>query len=102
MDSAQKPVSIARFDELEDRQPAHALVANVDLVVIRYDDEVSVLYGRCLHRGAMMADGHIDGNNLICGLHGWDYVFQTGVSSYDNAERLHKFSSWLEYYFFQI
>ena len=30
-----------------------------------YDDSVSVLYGRCLHRGALMADGHVDGHNLI-------------------------------------
>ena len=48
---------IAEWSELEDRKPAYALVANVDLVVIRWDDEVSVLYGRCLHRGALLADG---------------------------------------------
>ena len=40
--------------------------------------------------------GHIDGDNIICGLHGWDYVFHTGVSAYNNAERLAKFSSWVE------
>ena len=71
-DSAKKPVAIARFDELQDRQPAHALVANVDLVVIRYEEEVSVLYGRCLHRGALLSDGHIEGEDLICGVHYWD------------------------------
>ena len=54
-------VQIAKFSELEDRRPIHALVGNVDLVIVRYDDEVSVLYGRCLHRGALLADGHIDG-----------------------------------------
>ena len=64
--------------------------------IVRFDDNHSVLYGRCLHRGAHMADGHIDGDNLICGLHGWDYVFHTGVSSYNNAERLAKFSSWVD------
>ena len=69
-----------------------ALVSNVDLVIIRWDDNHSVLYGRCLHRGALLSDGHVDGMNLICGLHGWDYVFMTGVSSYDNAERLHRFA----------
>ena len=47
-----KALSIYALDELEDRVPAHALVAGVDLVVIRYDDTVSVLYGRCAHRGA--------------------------------------------------
>ncbi|MDD7910122.1 glutamate synthase-related protein [Pseudovibrio exalbescens] len=44
---------IAAFSELEDRKPSHALVANVDLVLVKYDDEISVMYGRCLHRGAI-------------------------------------------------
>ena len=44
-----------------------------DLVVIKFGKDVSVLYGRCLHRGALLADGFIRGNNLICGLHNWDY-----------------------------
>ena len=43
-------ISIQDWNELKDRQPAYALVAGVDLVVIRYDDNVSVLYGRCAHR----------------------------------------------------
>ncbi len=91
-----QPIKIATWSEVPDRQPVGALVDDVDLVIVRFDDNQSVLYGRCLHRGALMADGHIDGDNLICGLHGWDYVFHTGVSSYDNAERLHKFSSWVD------
>ena len=89
-------VRIAEWAALEDRQPAHALVANVDLVVIRFDDEVSVLYGRCAHRGALMADGFVRGDDIICGVHAWDFQFESGVSSYDPEERLHKFGSWIE------
>ncbi|NIP83056.1 MAG: Rieske (2Fe-2S) protein, partial [Actinobacteria bacterium] len=82
---------VATWSELEDRRPAYALVADVDLVVIRYDEEVSVLYGRCLHRGALLADGSIRGEDLICGVHDWDYRFDTGVSSYNPDEALPKF-----------
>jgi glutamate synthase domain-containing protein 2/nitrite reductase/ring-hydroxylating ferredoxin subunit len=89
-------VRVATWDDLEDRRPAHALVANVDLVVVRYGEEVSVLYGRCLHRGALMADGLVRGDDLVCGVHNWDYQFRTGVSSYDPDERLPKFESWVE------
>lgn len=87
---------IAKWDDLKDRTPAHALVGNTDLVIVRYDDEVSVLYGRCAHRGALMSDGHVDGDNLICGVHQWDYRFDTGVSEYSNDETLHKFGAWIE------
>jgi len=89
-------VKVATWSELGDRQPAHALVANVDLVVIRYDDRVSVMYGRCHHRGALLSDGHIDGRNLICGVHGWDYRYDTGVSEYNNHEVLHRFTAWID------
>lgn len=89
-------VAIKGWDELEDRVPVHALVADVDLVVVRYDDSVSVLYGRCAHRGALMADGSVDGQNLICGVHGWDYRLDTGISQYNNSETLPKFNAWVE------
>jgi glutamate synthase domain-containing protein 2/nitrite reductase/ring-hydroxylating ferredoxin subunit len=88
-----RPVLVARLSELKINQPHGALVESVDLVVIRLtESEVSVLHGRCHHRGALLADGHVSGNNLICGVHGWDYRIDTGISEYNNAERLHKFS----------
>ena len=88
------PVPVAELEELKDRQPTGILVENTDLVVIKYDDNVSVLYGRCLHRGALLADGHVDNrDNLICGVHGWDYRVDTGVSEYNNEEFLHKFKT---------
>ena len=92
-----KLVSVADWNSLQDRKPAYALVADVDLVVVRYGEEVSVLYGRCLHRGALMADGFVDENdNLICGVHNWDYRLDTGVSEYENSEVLHKFTARIE------
>lgn len=91
-----RKVSVARLDELSDRVPAPALVSGVDLVVTRFGDQVSVLYGRCLHRGALLSDGHVRGDNLICGLHDWDYRLESGVSEYNNAEALPRFAHWVE------
>jgi methylamine---glutamate N-methyltransferase subunit C len=87
---------VATWSTLEDRTPTYALVSETDLVVVRYGDEISVLYGRCLHRGALLADGRLDGDNLICRVHNWDYRVDTGVSEYNNAEALHKFTSWID------
>ena len=91
-----KKLAVARWDELEDRKPYGSLIENVDLVVIRIDSDVSVFYGRCLHRGALLSDGYVDGRNLICGVHNWDYRVDTGISEYNNEERLPKFSAWIE------
>ena len=87
---------VATLSALPDRDPQYALVADVDLVVVRFDENVSVFYGRCLHRGALMSDGFVQGDNLICGVHYWDYRVDSGVSEYNNSEVLPKFESWVE------
>jgi len=87
---------VATWSQLQDRQPAYALVNDVDLVVVRFDDKVSVMYGRCLHRGALLSDGHVDGENLVCDVHNWDYRLDTGVSEYNNAEALTRFTAWID------
>lgn len=84
-------IEVADLSKLEDRKPVHALVENTDLVIIKFDEDVSILYGRCLHRGALMADGRVEGDNIICGVHDWDFRLDTGVSEYDHNEALHKF-----------
>lgn len=89
-----QPILIANFEILKDREPTHALVENTDLVITKFDETFSVLYGRCLHRGALLSDGFIDEkDNLICGVHNWDYRVDTGVSEYNNEEVLYKFKS---------
>lgn len=92
------PTQIAVFDDLSALRPAHVEVVGVDLVVVRWEEgtEVSVLYGRCLHRGALLSDGCIEGEDLVCGLHQWDYRYRTGVSSYENTERLERFTAWID------
>ncbi len=89
-------VSVAKLSETPDRDPQYALVGEVDLVVVRFDDEVSVFYGRCLHRGALMSDGFVRGKDLICGVHNWDYRLDSGVSAYANEEKLPKFAAWVD------
>ncbi|NNL87184.1 MAG: Rieske 2Fe-2S domain-containing protein, partial [Myxococcales bacterium] len=91
-------VKIAEWSELDPETPIHALVGDVDLVIVRWPgvDEVSVLYGRCLHRGALLSDGTVKGEDLICGVHNWDYRYKTGVSAYSNSETLNKFTHWIE------
>ncbi|MGB3606038.1 MAG: glutamate synthase-related protein [Psychroserpens sp.] len=89
-------IEIAKISALQNNQPTHALVKNTDLVITKHATGISVLYGRCLHRGALMSDGYVDGHNLMCGVHGWDYRVDTGVSEYNNKEVLHKFKEYIE------
>jgi len=89
---------IANLDNLESLKPSRVTVGGVDLVIVRWEEgeNVSVLYGRCIHRGALLSDGCIEGENLVCGLHGWDYRYRTGVSQYNNSERIERFTAWVD------
>lgn len=89
-------LKVANYSELTEKEPSYGIALKTDLVIIKYGSEVSVLYGRCLHRGALLADGHVAGNYLICGLHFWDYRIDTGVSEYNNKEVLKKFTSFID------
>ncbi|MFT4657250.1 MAG: glutamate synthase domain-containing protein 2 [Ilumatobacter sp.] len=103
-----QPHRIASWSELDFDTPTGVIVSTVDLVLVRWavagtetstdDPETthSVMYGRCLHRGVKLADGHVAGEDLICGVHGWDYRLDSGVSSYNNDEALHRFTSWID------
>ncbi len=84
-------IKLAELDSLSEKIPAYAKAENTDLVLIKYSNTVSVLYGRCQHRGALMSDGAIVGDNIVCGLQNWDYRYDSGVSAYNSEEKLHKF-----------
>jgi glutamate synthase domain-containing protein 2/nitrite reductase/ring-hydroxylating ferredoxin subunit len=84
---------LAAWADLRDRVPHGAFTDGVDLVIVRDGERHSVLSGRCQHRGALLADGTIRGDSIICGVHGWDYRFDTGVSHYDDREHLDLFTS---------
>jgi nitrite reductase/ring-hydroxylating ferredoxin subunit len=87
------PVKIATYSQLVDGKPHAARVGEIDLVVVRVGDAVHVLYGRCPHRGAPMADGCLEGDKLVCKAHGWDFRLDTGASDGVDDERLQPFTA---------
>ncbi len=93
LDMPGTPVKIATWSTLPDRKPSAAVVSELDLVVVRCGDEVGVFDGRCPHRAALLALGRVEGEDLICPEHGWDFRIETGKSSCIGGEALHKFDA---------
>jgi len=44
-----------------------------DLVLWRSEDDLHVWQDLCLHRGAKLSRGRVDGGCLVCPYHGWQY-----------------------------
>lgn len=61
------PVAFAH--EISDK-PVRAKLLDVDLVVYRTSEGISVARDICPHRGTKLSDGRIDGDNLVCPMHG--------------------------------
>lgn len=83
--------SLPPLSTLPDRTPVAGTADGIDVVVVRNGDDVGVYQGRCPHRGAMLADGNVIGDDLVCGVHGYDFRLDTGVSTYDPGESIHRF-----------
>jgi methylamine---glutamate N-methyltransferase subunit C len=86
---------VASFDDLAPDQPHPVSVGGVDIVLTRRGKSVSALYGRCPHRGALLGDGRVEGDLVVCGVHGWRYDSETGVSPVNPAVALTKFPAWV-------
>nr|WP_256735921.1 glutamate synthase-related protein [Mycolicibacterium hippocampi] len=83
------------MDDLTPDKPHPVSVGGVDIILIRRGESVSALNGRCPHRGALLADGRIEGDLVVCGVHGWRYDSETGVSPVNRAVALAKFPAWV-------
>ncbi|SDE33793.1 Rieske [2Fe-2S] domain-containing protein [Mycolicibacterium neoaurum] len=91
---AEKYETTIRLTDLVTGVPHPLTLAGVDLVLVRRaDDSVSALYGRCAHRGVRLADGHVEGAHLVCGVHGWRYDLDSGVSPVNNSVALATFDT---------
>lgn len=87
---------LMKWNELPPRTPVRAKVEEVDLLVVRYGEEqVSVLYGRCPHRGVLLANGTLVGSKIICSWHGWEFRYDSGAAG-QRCPDLEKFNAWVE------
>ncbi len=52
--------------------------------------------GTCKHRGGPLGEGELDGCNVVCPWHGWEYDVTTGKNVDDENIRLESFAVRLE------
>src|SRR5271166_5936208 len=71
-------VRLANLSELKGAGP-FALSANgVDVVLSRTGGEWHAFGGRCPHQGALLGEGELDGDALVCRNHRWRFALDSG------------------------
>ena len=88
--------SLGEIGGFTEARPSVVLVAGRRLTVFLRDGEFYVIDDTCPHRGGPLGQGHVDGFEVYCPMHGWAFDFRTGacithpnrrVRSYENSVR---------------
>ena len=85
------PVVIRR-DELADGGCKLVTVNGADVAVFRRQDRLYAIQNRCPHEGGGLGGGTLDGEDVICPLHGYRFNLETGACSTDPALRAKTFA----------
>jgi len=71
-------IRVANMDELHGDGP-HALSADgLDIVAVRTPSGTRAFEGRCPHQGALLGEGELDGDKLVCRNHRWRFSVDSG------------------------
>ncbi len=81
-------IKLLRLADLRPGQLKIVTVNGRDLCLANYEGEIYALDNKCPHRGGQLGDGQMQGPNVICPLHGWDFDVRTGVSRYDYRDKV--------------
>ena len=64
---------VASASSLSENRPLRVTLLGEDLVIWQADGQILAWQDRCVHRGARLSLGQVDGATLICPYHGWTY-----------------------------
>jgi len=81
-------VEVLKTNQLEDSQGTTVFVNERDIALYKYAGDFYALDNTCLHRQGKLGDGWMNGPNVICPLHQWDYDVRTGVSRWNPKETI--------------
>jgi ferredoxin-nitrite reductase len=83
-------VTVVRLEDVGDG--SGRAFADGTIAVFRRGDCLYALDNRCPHAGGSLADGALDGNEVICPLHGYRFSLATGRCATDPRLAVHAFA----------
>jgi nitrite reductase/ring-hydroxylating ferredoxin subunit/ferredoxin-thioredoxin reductase catalytic subunit len=79
-------VPVCRLEDLPLGSARHVKIGKSDIAVVRVGDDVFALSNVCRHAFAPLADGFVEGHELVCPWHGWRYDVRKGTTDHPNAD----------------
>jgi nitrite reductase/ring-hydroxylating ferredoxin subunit/ferredoxin-thioredoxin reductase catalytic subunit len=79
-------VRVAAVDDLADGQSRRVRIGKADIALFRADGDFFALSNVCRHAFAPLAEGYLDGFEVMCPWHGWRYDVRTGTTDHPDAD----------------
>jgi nitrite reductase/ring-hydroxylating ferredoxin subunit len=64
---------------LADGTPARMVAGDTPVLVLRRGDRIQAIHDRCSHRGCSLAEGEVDGEEIVCACHGSRFDLRDGA-----------------------
>jgi nitrite reductase/ring-hydroxylating ferredoxin subunit len=71
-------IEVARLDQIPDGASACFTVGGTEIAIFNVGGSIFAMDDSCLHKGASLASGELDGKIVTCRAHGWRYDVTTG------------------------
>jgi nitrite reductase/ring-hydroxylating ferredoxin subunit len=71
-------VRVAKVDELVGRGPFAVSANGLDIALLRTKSNWRAFDGRCPHQGALLGEGELEGEALVCRNHRWRFALDSG------------------------
>jgi nitrite reductase/ring-hydroxylating ferredoxin subunit len=71
-------IEVARLDQVPGGTGMSFTVADREVAIFNVDGTIYAMDDTCLHKGASLGTGKLEGNVVTCRAHGWRYDVTTG------------------------
>ena len=89
----------AKVLDLADLAPGKSelvTVAGQDVALFRRDDELFAIGNDCPHQNGNLCDGMVEGDIVVCPLHGWEFDLRSGACMTVPGEAVPRFAVTVE------
>ena len=76
--------------------PSLVSVDGQDVAVFRRGDEILAIGNECPHQGGSLCDGMLEGDIVICPLHGWEFDLRSGACMTVPGESVPRYAASVE------
>ena len=89
-------VRVLDLAELPSGKTTLVTVDGRDVALFRRGDEVLAIGNECPHQGGSLCDGWVEGDIVICPLHGWEFDARSGACMTVPGEGVPRYAATVE------